>query len=1085
MPQAGEPALDLVADPGGDPARASPACAPAPTSTALADAARGRSRADWLVGMNLSRASDPRPRRDAPRSVASRRPTLAMLVERELAIRAFVPEDYLEVVATLRPARGPGAACRATGATAGTWFRGADGRPPRPGACRPDGGEAKADRRARAEGGRAEVESVECRDAARPAAAALRPHRAAAPRQPALRPEREADARGGAGALRAAASCSATRAPTAATCRRTWRPRCRRWCAAIAGRYTGARSPRAPASGRWAGASSTTRRSPTTTRSSRPRSPPTGSALCRDERQVYDLVCRRLLMAWHDDHVFVGHHGRSRGSSGPEADPGRGPLPLEPGTAVEQAGLEGARAAALASCRRAPGGRGRTGEDAGAATRARREAGSVEVLEARGGARRRRGRRGASPTPRCSRPWRRPGAALDDQELSEAMKQSGPRHPGHPRRDHRDAARAAATWSGRARPLAATDKGIRLIERRPSRREEPGADRRSGRPGSRGSSGAGRPRRASCGGSRPTCARWWPRPSGRAAGRGARRGGPGPASGRGAGRAARTAPAAVARPRRRRRLPRGATRDPPRRRRPPSSRRPPHPARLAPLASRLHELLRTAFRLDGLPAPPGGGVPGGGRGPGRAAGDADRRRQVALLPAPRARPRRHDARRLAPHRADGGPGREAPGARACAPSASTRAATGPRRAAGAAPPTSTGGSTSCSSRPSGWGSPASPRCWPGARRPSSRSTRPTASRSGATTSGPTTACSASACPRLRPAPVIALTATATPRVQDDIAAQLGLRHAERFIHGFRRTNIAIEVVEAWRRRCAATRWRRLLADPARRPAIVYAPTRKRGRSARRRRSAATVPAAAYHAGHDRRSAASACRPPSWPGELEVIVATIAFGMGIDKPDVRTVIHTGAARRRSRATTRRSAAPAATASPRGRCCSTPDATAAPTSSSTSGLPGAAGPRRACSRPWGRSRSHAEALARRLRLRRRRAGDGAREALDPRRCALLPGRRPAAACRGAKTSGSRRTGGSASTGGSSSTGYSASPTATPAGCRARAALRRPGGRRQGLRRLRRVRPRRLPGPVGAGTQTARTRGGEVRARVPAPP
>src|SRR5580700_8674320 len=50
-------------------------------------------------------------------------------------------------------------------------------------------------------------------------------------------------------------------------------------------------------------------------------------------------------------------------------------------------------------------------------------------------------------------------------------------------------------------------------------------------------------------------------------------------------------------------------------------------------------------------------------------------------------------------------------------------------------------------------------------------------------------------PSLRPAPVIALTATATPIVQDDIAVQLGLAQPRRFIHGFRRDNIAIEVVE--------------------------------------------------------------------------------------------------------------------------------------------------------------------------------------------------------------------------------------------------------------------------------------------------
>ncbi len=84
----------------------------------LADAARGRSRADWLVGMNLSRAYT----LDFDEELSVGRvqtPTLAMVVERELAIRAFVPEDYLEVVATFSPA-GPSEA-----SYKGTWFRGA------------------------------------------------------------------------------------------------------------------------------------------------------------------------------------------------------------------------------------------------------------------------------------------------------------------------------------------------------------------------------------------------------------------------------------------------------------------------------------------------------------------------------------------------------------------------------------------------------------------------------------------------------------------------------------------------------------------------------------------------------------------------------------------------------------------------------------------------------------------------------------------------------------------------------------------------------------------------------------------------
>ena len=71
-------------------------------------------------------------------------------------------------------------------------------------------------------------------------------------------------------------------------------------------------------------------------------------------------------------------------------------------------------------------------------------------------------------------------------------------------------------------------------------------------------------------------------------------------------------------------------------------------------------------------------------------------------------------------------------------------------------------------------------------------------------------------------PIVALTATATPTVQADILAQLGMEKPARFIHGFRRDNLAIEVVEVpvpMRSQIIC----RLLADACRRPAIVYAP----------------------------------------------------------------------------------------------------------------------------------------------------------------------------------------------------------------------------------------------------------------------
>jgi RecQ family ATP-dependent DNA helicase len=141
---------------------------------------------------------------------------------------------------------------------------------------------------------------------------------------------------------------------------------------------------------------------------------------------------------------------------------------------------------------------------------------------------------------------------------------------------------------------------------------------------------------------------------------------------------------------------------------------------------------------------------------------------------------------------------------------------------------------------------------------------------------------------LRPAPVLALTATATPIVQNDIVEQLGLQDAVRFIHGFRRENLAIEVVEM-PKPSRTDRALELLRDQARRPAIIYAPTRKEAEA-----TALTLdphfPSAAYHAGID---AAQRDRVQRrfLNGDLEVVVATIAFGMGIDKPNIRTVIHT--------------------------------------------------------------------------------------------------------------------------------------------------------------------------------------------------
>ena len=143
-------------------------------------------------------------------------------------------------------------------------------------------------------------------------------------------------------------------------------------------------------------------------------------------------------------------------------------------------------------------------------------------------------------------------------------------------------------------------------------------------------------------------------------------------------------------------------------------------------------------------------------------------------------------------------------------------------------------------------------------------------------------------PTLRPAPVVALTATATALVQQDIRDQLALEDPTSFIHGFRRSNIAIEVVEtATSQRPGLAR--EILLDPARRPAIVYTPSRKQAESVAELLNGEYL-AAAYHAGLDAERRRRV-QDDFLAGRTEVIVATIAFGMGIDKPNVRSIIHT--------------------------------------------------------------------------------------------------------------------------------------------------------------------------------------------------
>jgi ATP-dependent DNA helicase RecQ len=137
---------------------------------------------------------------------------------------------------------------------------------------------------------------------------------------------------------------------------------------------------------------------------------------------------------------------------------------------------------------------------------------------------------------------------------------------------------------------------------------------------------------------------------------------------------------------------------------------------------------------------------------------------------------------------------------------------------------------------------------------------------------------------------IGLTATATPAVADDIARRLDLRDPLRVTTGFDRPNLSFAVVGC---RSAADKRRRLgaaLAEPDALPAIVYAGTRSASEQlAGFLGQTLGEEVLAYHAGLER-GARARVQERFMSGDARVIVATNAFGMGIDKADVRTVAH---------------------------------------------------------------------------------------------------------------------------------------------------------------------------------------------------
>jgi len=149
---------------------------------------------------------------------------------------------------------------------------------------------------------------------------------------------------------------------------------------------------------------------------------------------------------------------------------------------------------------------------------------------------------------------------------------------------------------------------------------------------------------------------------------------------------------------------------------------------------------------------------------------------------------------------------------------------------------------------------------------------------------------------LNPPHVLACTATATPLVRDEILERLDLGPTDVVLRGFARPNLHLEAAPADSKRARMRALHDALADaigppgePTRGAAIVYAATRKESEKVANTLAERGYDCSAYHAGLPSEERAEV-NARFGAGELDVVAATNAFGMGIDRPDIRLVVH---------------------------------------------------------------------------------------------------------------------------------------------------------------------------------------------------